>query len=265
MVQASVGFHCPECVKASSKTAPVLDARTLIHKRAQPIVTYALIAVNIAMFLGEYSGGSITRDGGLADKGYTVAVTVNASETAINGGVAYGEVYRLISGGFLHGSILHIAMNMYCLWVLGQLIEPALGRLRFGALYFTCLLAGSFGVMLTAPVGGALGASGAIFGLFGITFMLMRSRGINPFQTGLATVLMINLVITFVVPGISIGGHIGGLLGGFVAGYVVLELEKRRTPEWLPLLACAGMSALFIIGAIWAAGSWAHPIIPIGH
>ena len=137
-----------------------------------------------------------------------------------------------MTSGFLHFGIIHLAFNMLLLFQLGQVLEPVIGRVRFGLLYFAALLAGSAGALILQPNAIHGGASGAVFGLMGAAFVGMRSRGVNPFSTGLGTTLLINLFVTFTIPGISIGGHIGGILGGAAAGWVVLAPGHKRVPTW---------------------------------
>ena len=137
-----------------------------------------------------------------------------------------------MTSGFVHFGIIHLAFNMLLLFQLGQLLEPAIGRVRFGLLYFAALLGGSAGALLLQPNSLHGGASGAVFGLMGAAFVGMRNRGVNPFSTGLGATLMLNLVITFAIPGISIGGHIGGIVGGAIGGYAVLAPRHMRVPNW---------------------------------
>jgi membrane associated rhomboid family serine protease len=213
MRQASVGFHCPECTKSSGQK--VLRPHDLV---AKPIVTHVLIAINLAVFV----------------YGFTGATT--SDEMIIRGGVAAplvaaGEWYRLVTSGFLHVSLIHVGFNMFILYRLGQILEPALGRLRFGIVYFVSMLAGSLGAIILQPNSLAVGASGAVFGLMGATVAVMRARGIDPMSTGLGGTIMLNLVITFAIPGISIGGHIGGLVGGLVVGYLFAEAGPRHLKD----------------------------------
>jgi membrane associated rhomboid family serine protease len=165
-------------------------------------------------------------------------------------GVAQGEWYRLVTGGFLHGSLLHLAFNMYVLWILGKQLEPALGRVGFAAVYFASMLAGSLCVMLIEPDALTVGASGAVFGLFGYAVVAQYVRGINPMQTGLGMVILINLAFTFLVPGISIGGHVGGLIGGFVAGLLHDVVRGRAGAP-----ASAGIAMVVALGAVCAVAS----------
>jgi membrane associated rhomboid family serine protease len=236
------------------------------------LVTTALIAVNVAVFLIDAASGSSVGGGGGIDgltlEGGLVAFAVDpVSRTAI--GVDTGEWYRVITSGFLHAGLIHLGFNMLILWLLGQQLEPALGRLRFGLLYLVGLLGGSFGVMLLSPNDFTVGASGAVFGLLGAAVIVQRSRGINPFDTGLGGLIVINLLITFTLPGISIGGHLGGLIFGAAAGALLVQLP-RRLPRPLspgaekslglskvvPVGATVALSALLFVGSLWAAGQW---------
>jgi membrane associated rhomboid family serine protease len=112
------------------------------------------------------------------------------------------------------------------------LLEPAIGRVRFALLYFAALLAGSAGALLVTPGSLSGGASGAVFGLMAAAFVGLRNRGVNPFSTGIGTVLVINLILTFALPGISIGAHIGGIVGGAAAGWVIMAPHHRPVPKW---------------------------------
>src|SRR4051812_3136731 len=257
MTQASVGFHCPECAKQGRQR--VYTARTLF-RGGSPIVTQALIAVNVLVFLvglGQ-SSGSDAFTGGTSSFIDDYGVLGSAFFRHVNGtitpvGVAHGEWYRLVTGGFLHAGLLHIGLNMFALWILGSQLEPAIGRLRFGVIYGVSLLAGSLGVMLLSPESPTVGASGAIFGLFGLAVAIQLSRGINIWQSGLGTILLINLAFTFGVPGISIGGHLGGLAGGFLCGVLLHELGPRLKLEVLPVVLCVVVGAACFGGALVAA------------
>jgi membrane associated rhomboid family serine protease len=169
--------------------------------------------------------------------------------------IAEGEWWRLITGGFLHSGLPHLLFNMLALWVLGQLLEPRLGSLRFGVIYFVSLLAGSFGALLLAPTQPTVGASGAVFGLMAAAFVVLRTEGINPMQNGLAFWLGLNLLFTFLVPGISIGGHLGGLAGGMLAGLAVYFVGERMRNPALGIALAVGIGALAVVGSIAIAGS----------
>lgn len=255
MHQASVGFHCPECVRAGKQQ--VYTARALRPSSAVP-VTMALVAMNVAIYV------VTSLATGLREPSFDVQLdfAMIGQGVARSGfgveqiGVAAGEWYRLITGGFLHGGLLHLAFNMYVLWILGKQLEGVVGRVAFTAIYFASLLAGSFGVMLLEPDALTVGASGAVFGLFGYAVVAQWSRGINPMQTGLGGIILLNLAFTFLVPGISIGGHVGGLVGGFVAGLAHDAIRRRLGgPEWLAVGAVAAVGAACTVGSLVVAAS----------
>lgn len=240
MTSTSVGMRCPECAKQKTRVVRNPSGFT------DPVVTYALIAVNVMAFIGEMSTGA-----GALGSGTGGGDSVLGKAGLFGPAVADGEVWRLVSSGFLHTGLLHLAFNMYALYILGMELEPVLGRLRFLLVYFVSLLAGSFGVMLIEPNAITAGASGAVFGLFGAAFVVMRRRGINPMESGLGIWLLINLVFTFAIPNISIGGHIGGLIGGALVGLVLVELPARtRVPRQVPLIAAALLGLLAVGGAM---------------
>ncbi|MGK2947636.1 MAG: rhomboid family intramembrane serine protease [Acidimicrobiales bacterium] len=232
MRQASVGFHCPECTKSGAQK--IVRPRDLVTR---PVVTIALMAISIAVYVYGMGGGLDTSNRMIIDG-------------AIAGPpVADGEWYRLITSGFLHAGLIHIGFNMFILYRLGQLVEPVLGRLRFGIAYFVSLLSGSLGVILLQPDRFAVGASGAVFGLMGVTVAVMRSRGIDPFSTGLGGMIVLNLIITFTIPGISIGGHVGGLLGGLVVGYLFADFGPRVLKDPTVTILASVMLGVVVAGS----------------
>ncbi len=239
MTPTPVGMRCPECAKQRTR---VRTGRTLA---VEPTVTYTLIAINVLVFLAELATGAGAVSGGLS------ASSVIEHGALSRATVADGEVWRIVTAGFLHAGFLHIAFNMYALYILGQMLEPAIGHLRFGLIYFVSLLAGSFGALLLSPTGLTLGASGAVFGVMAAGILILRSRGINPMQTGLPLFLGLNLLLTFTVSGISIGGHLGGIAGGGLAALVLFELGERRSISRLvPVLLLVGLGVVAVVGSI---------------
>jgi membrane associated rhomboid family serine protease len=233
-------MRCPECSR--DKTRVVRRA----YAGGDPIVTYTLIGMNVLAFLATVaSGASLTGSVG----GNTVL-----EKAALNGPqIANGEVWRIITSGFMHYGLFHLLFNMYALYVLGQLLEPAIGRVRFALLYLVSLIAGSVGALILDPNALTAGASGAVFGLMGAAIVVMRRQGINALESGLGIWLLLNLAITFTVSNISIGGHIGGLIGGVVAAWVLVELpEMFRMPRWTADVAGAviGLAAFATAVAI---------------
>lgn len=245
MVQASVGFQCPECVKGSKQQ--VYNSRN-IHTLNRPWVTYVLIAVNVGVFvLGEIvkrsPGRTLNTIGALTVSG-------RYPDDFSRGGVAAGEWYRLVTSGFLHVNILHLAMNMFVLYMIGTQLEVALGRWKYLGMYMTSLLAGALAVVIITPHTPTVGASGAIYGLFGVAFVYQRSLGIDPWRSGLGAIIGINLLISFTIPGISWAGHIGGLVGGAAAAFLVFAIERKIQSQAAALGVCAALSAVFFVAAI---------------
>ncbi|MFJ6684564.1 rhomboid family intramembrane serine protease [Streptomyces werraensis] len=226
MVEASVGFQCPECVRGGGGTGHAPSAslpRTLAGGTvaADPrLVTKILIGINVAVFL------AVTIEKSLLSDLYLVGAWPPAPFTPIQG-VADGEWYRLVTSMFTHEEIWHIGFNMFSLWLLGGPLEQHLGRARYLALYLISGLAGSALTYLLA--GGStpsLGASGAVFGLFGATAVLMRRLRYD--MRPIIALLAINLVITFSWAGIAWQAHIGGLVAGVVIGYAMVHAPRER-------------------------------------
>jgi membrane associated rhomboid family serine protease len=138
---------------------------------------------------------------------------------------------------------------MLLLFQLGQLLEPALGRVRFLLLYFASLLAGSFGALILQPNGLTGGASGAVFGLMAAAAVGLHRRGVNVFQTGIGTILVLNLVITFTLPGISVGGHLGGAIAGALCGFVILAPGHAAMPKWASYAAPIAVMLVALAGS----------------
>jgi len=246
LVQASVGSHCIDCAKAARP-----DARTRARfwsARQPAIVTMILIAINV-VFFGytvildpEAVGGTLTqahRDLGLNEQFLAL----------------HDEWYRLVTSGFMHFGLIHLGFNMYLLYVLGQMLEPALGRIKFLLVYFAGLLGGSAGSLLVDnPNAISAGASGAVFGLMGLAFVGYYLNGANPLNTSIGTLLVLNLVITFLFPRISIGGHIGGAVAGAVCALVVMAPRHRGYPAWASYAVPAAICALSVGIAVMSVG-----------
>ena len=246
LVQAQVGSHCLECAKAER---PDVATRARYWNARQPtLVTYTLIAINVAVFVYVAIADSSTFSGRTRITPDNPQLDLGLAANALAQGAS--EYYRLVTSGFLHFGILHLALNMLLLFQLGQLLEPAIGRVRFALLYFAALLAGSAGALVIEQGGLVGGASGAVFGLMGAAFVGMRNRGVNPFSTGLGTVLLLNLLFTFTISGISIGGHIGGILGGAAAGWVVLAPLHKRVPVWATYAAPVAVIVISLLVSV---------------
>jgi membrane associated rhomboid family serine protease len=223
--QAAVGVHCPECVREARRDAPKRKPAIVTAFRAssnQPVVTYSIIGLCIAM--------------------YVLQVATN---DAVTGQLFYYPPYTaarpwtMLSSAFLHGSILHILVNMYSLYVFGPIIERLVGRWRYLALYLIAALGGSVAVLLLSPTTPVLGASGAIFGLLGAFFVIQRKLGGNNLQ--IVIVIVLNLAIGFFVSGISWQAHVGGLVAGGAVAFVYLQTRRpnQRTAQVAGVAAIA--------------------------
>jgi len=242
MTPTPVGMRCPECSRQKTKV------RTAATIRRDPQLAYVLIAVNIIAFVAMTAGG-----GGLTGRGGGEVYTNGA---LFGPAVAAGDWWRIITSGFLHAGLLHIAFNMYFLYFLGTLLEPEIGKLRFGIIYFVSLLGGSFGALVASPDAVTVGASGAVFGLMGAAILALRARGIDPMQSGLGVTLLLNLGITFLIPGISKGGHLGGLAAGLIVGYLMFEVAERRRMSMTPVIgACVALAVALAVGCVAVASS----------
>lgn len=237
LVQASVGSHCLECARESQPSA-AFKAKAW-NARQITLVTYALIAVNLAVLI--WMGVDDPASLGLRNRVSGVQYDLGLAR----GALAADEWYRLVSAGFLHFGIVHFAFNMLLLYQLGQLLEPAIGRVRFSLLYAAALLGGSAGAVLLEPRGLHGGASGAVFGLMAAAAVGLRYRGINPFATSIGPLLLINLLLTFSIPGISIGGHLGGVVAGGVAALVIMA-PPRKFPTWAAYVAPVAIAVVSI-------------------
>jgi membrane associated rhomboid family serine protease len=222
MTPSPVGMRCPECAGERTKviTASQVNAPSL-WKEA-PLTTI-LIAINAIAFLAQLFSGYPP---GIFPGQVEGWVTLHG--VFFGPAIADGQWWRLITSGFLHFGLLHIALNMYLLFVLGKMLEPAIGALRYGIVYIAALLAGSLGAMILSPGTPSAGASGAIFGLMGLALVIARSRGLDDAVKQIGGLILINLVLTFGYSGISKGAHLGGLIGGALAGFLLFELDERR-------------------------------------
>src|ERR671916_2577319 len=170
MTSTSVGMRCRECARQRTDVRRVGAAGV----GEDPMLTYVLIGINVAVALGAFlSGASATGGGGIGSS--SLLADGSVSRFAVD----QGEYWRLLTAGFLHTGLIHLLFNMFALYILGGMLEPAIGRLRFAIIYFVSLLAGSFGALLFEPDAPTVGASGAIFGLMGAAVIVTRRSGVN--------------------------------------------------------------------------------------
>ncbi len=245
---APVGIQCVDCVREAARTTP--QARTIFGGRVtdgRPVVTYAIIGICAVVYVLQKAVPGVTFD------------------FAFRPALGWTEPWRFVTAAFLHSPqmLLHIGFNMFALWSLGQYLEPMLGRARFAALYLISGIGGQVMVTLLAgtptliglnsgldaawltPV---VGASGAIFGLFGALLVLNRHLGRS--STAMYAMIAINAALGFLYPGISWQAHLGGLVTGIVcAGAIVLF--RSQGVRHLVWAAFSAVLALLVVVTVW--------------
>jgi membrane associated rhomboid family serine protease len=257
--QAPVGVICPECLRgqqASSAAGPVRMPRApralqRVSNDSRPLVTWWIIGITVVIYFLQLIPGS------------PVQSWLQFAGAYVTPGLAPLEPWRLLTSLLVHGGFLHVGLNMLALWMIGRSLEPLLGHGRFLALYLISGLGGSVAVtFLTDPLTATVGASGAIFGLFGALLVIGRHIGAN--VTGIAIIIAINFAFPF-VQGI-IGGslaavqiswqaHLGGLMTGALVGYIFARtrsVRQRRLQLWLLIAVAGGLIAVLVArAALW--------------
>lgn len=246
---AAVGFQCVDCVNETKRTTPAVKT---VYGGAvatgRPLVTLGIIALCAVMYVLQWvvPGEWI----------YQNLAFANVFATHEFGAF---EPWRMLTAAFLHsqGFILHIVLNMYMLWIFGQALEPLLGRIRFLAVYLISAIGGSVGYLVLTPayvpgvpLSGVVGASGAIFGLFGAMLLVQRHRGGDTRQ--LWILIIINGVIGFVVPQIAWQAHLGGLVTGALCAAVITYAPRGARQGLLHAAGLAGVVLLLFLV------SWLH-------
>lgn len=240
MRDASVGFHCPSCVTEGAKSvrAPRTIAGGALSANVG-IVSFVLIGLNVAAYVLTLAtggnGGDLFQHGAMLSQS-----AINTSGETLTG-VNDGAYWRLVTSAFLHGSLLHIAFNMYALYLFGPFVEKALGTVRFIAAYLTTAIGASvFVYCLSEPRGLTIGASGAVFGLFGMALMLLLRAKQD--VTTLIVLLAINGVISL-QGNISWQGHLGGFVAGCILGAAFAYAPRDRKQA----------VQVLVFAAVWAA------------
>jgi len=245
---APVGVICPECMREARASAPrtrpeAVRRISYLNRSGQPVMTYALIGVCVVVFLLQ----EVT---GIGRGPVTSALLYNGVFSHATGtypGISF-EPWRLLTSVFAHGGFLHIALNMYTLWIFGQILEPAIGKWRYLALFLISGVAGSVGLLVLAPMESAVGASGAIFGMFGALVVIQRKLG-GPVRQ-LVVLIVINLLLGFIPifgGGIAWQAHLGGLVGGLIVGVIITETRRiSQRPLQIGLLIAL---AVVVVGA----------------
>ncbi len=242
MRTASVGQKCPECATPDKRARVITADRLRAEGRRTAPFSYGVIGICVALFLTSFVPA-------LGDPVYTFGIQHNPS-------VAAGQWYRLITAAFLHspGGIWHIGFNMWALSVFGPTLERQVGTAAFGALYLSSALAGGAVFYFLAPAGSAVGASGAVFGLFGAWLAASyRDRRTLHGRANLQQLLMLlglNLAITFVFPRIAWQAHLGGLVAGFGIVMAWAAVGNRPDAPRLRTLIAAAVGVLALAAVI---------------
>ena len=248
MVAAPVGFQCRACVASAASETVTPTTVAGGQYIANPAVTYALIGINLAIFLLQYLGGikEVAGDWGMWPVGIAVG----------------GEWWRLLTGAFLHGSLLHIAFNMYILFALGPTLERVLGHGRYLLLYVLAALGGgvasyAFSEMRTVSVG----ASGAIFGL--MAALIVAGRRMRYDIKQVVILLGINVVIGFMAPNVDWRAHLGGLVTGAAVAAVLVYAPRAHRNLW-QTLGVLGILGVLIVATMWRTAQIMEFVAPFG-
>ncbi len=255
MRDASVGFQCPDCVKDGARSGRTPSAAYGGSAVDQPRVTQVLLGINVLLFVLTTVGGSGFLFGGGSSALFeklalapTIHGAVSSGGVVAADGVAQGQYYRLLTSMFLHFGIVHIALNMYVLYLVGPSLERAVGRLRYVALY---LLAGLGGAATSYALGPpneqAAGASGAIFGLFAALFVLQRRRGGD--ISSIAVTIGLNLVLGLTISSIDIRAHLGGLVAGGITAFALVYAPAGRRRALVQIGGCVAV-ALVVVAVV---------------
>lgn len=247
---AAVGVICPDCMAQQRATAPRMRPAWVSRMTGPgaPVVTYGIIAVCVIVFILQ----NLPIVGSQVTNSLLYAGVYSYPSGSLSPLLGF-EPWRMLTSVFLHANVIHIALNMYTLWIFGMVLEPMLGRARFFALFLISGFAGSLGVLLISPANQpVLGASGAIFGLFGAFFIIQRRLGAN--STQILVLVAINLAIGF-IPGFNIAwqAHVGGFIGGLLVGLIYVETRRLTRQRWqvpLVVLLCivlVGVSLLHFV------------------
>ncbi|OUS97516.1 rhomboid family intramembrane serine protease [Rhodococcus sp. NCIMB 12038] len=247
--EAAVGYQCVDCVAAGQRDVRAVRnvAGAVTTQRAVPLVTYILMAANVGIFL-------ITAAQSRSIMQNQAGSTLFADWALFPHAVVDGQLVRVIGSGFLHFGLIHLAVNMFALWIIGRDTELVLGRARYAFVYFASILGGSAAVMLFQLHAVTAGASGAVFGLMGAQAVILLRLKRSP--APVISVIAINVIISITIPGISLWGHLGGLVAGAAATAAILygpqllgvgnNREKAVTVGWI----CLGVVVLVPLAVI---------------
>ncbi len=220
-LQSRIGWLSKEV--GDQRGAQRAFGRSRANGPAQPVVTWALLAVTLTVGILTLVGGQEDLEAWLQLDKFSVYLD--------------GQYWRLLSVVLVHGTILHLMFNMYALWAIGPIVELLYGPLRYLAIYVLCGVAGSAASYVTSP-NPTVGASGAIFGLFGVLLVADRvhkpalTRNARSLSAQVGVLIGINLLFGVMTPGIDNAAHIGGLLAGAWLGFALVPRGARLASFW---------------------------------
>jgi membrane associated rhomboid family serine protease len=226
LIQASVGSQCFECVKRGAPKKTVRIRQTL---ERDPLIATKLIT---AIILGAFVLIAV-RDGSYDGNGHTaanLALIGRAIPVIGEHGVHDGEWWRLLSYSLVHFGLFHLGGNLLMLWIVGRVLEPGTGPVRFATLYIVSVLGGAAGALLVSPNAFTGGASGGVFGVAAAAALVLHRQGIRFWDSGIGPLLVINLALGLFVSNISLGGHIGGLVAGALTAEAMLRARRLGLP-----------------------------------
>ena len=261
MTFGPVGIRCPDHSGKPQGAKRVVEKVQRRTQRSPGLFTKWLIGINVGIYLLQLAQGAPPsgNGGSIYEKGVLVVGALDSNGQVV--GLIEGEWWRLLTSAFLHYGPLHLAMNMYSLWLIGQLLEQSLGAARYLSIYLVSGLAGATGALLIgsrselfdpSPGSPTVGASGAIFGILGAAIVLERQRT-YVLGGSAVTLLALNLAFTFAVPNISIGGHVGGLVGGALCILLISQFGRRSAVYARnDILAWGGIASVAVLSFLVA-------------
>lgn len=272
-IEAPVGYQCRRCAQGGTPVRRLADSDTASVTRAL-VITVGVVF--IASELARRAGMNVQdvlglRPVAVAAQGPELLRAVFGPSAPVTFDTPVGQPWLLLTSAFLHAGFMHVAFNGLLLWQLGGMLEPVLGRGRFGVLVAAGAVGGGLGITALAWLGVAtgtaggwfgtylggnpfvatVGASGAVFGLMGAAMVGMHRRGVNPWSSGIGGLVALNLVLTFVIPSVSVGGHLGGFAAGALAARMLFVGREQAT-------AATQRVWLLVIGMFAASLAFAH-------
>lgn len=213
-------YTAPDVYNYTDEIEYILNLRKndIIENRPHNfIVTYLIIAVNIIMFLI-----SVYFSNNIMDINNNVLEIMGAKDNTL---ILNGQYYRLFTSMFLHGGLIHISMNMYSLYILGKIVEKFYGRIKYIFIYFVSGICASILSFIMTPQM-SVGASGAIFGMLGATFVMaykLKDQIGKDFLKNIIFVIIANIAMSMAVPNIDLYAHLGGLVSGTILSAILYK------------------------------------------